>query len=294
MDEQQYLALARKVLLDGEVETGRNGPVRTVFGHTMRFSLRDGTLPLLTTKKLAWRTCFKELMWFVHGRTDTASLRAEGVHIWDGNATRAFLDSRGLTQNPEGDLGPIYGFQWRHFGAAYAGCDADYTGQGVDQLAELVSNLKNHTPESARRLVISAWNPAQNGAMALPPCHVLMQFRVSHGGDGAQRLSCALYQRSGDVALGVPFNIASYAMLTHILAAHCGMAAHELVYFLGDAHVYECHAAPLAEQIHREPLEPPRIRVWRTHERIEDYDLSDIEFIVPYSHHAAIPMQMVP
>jgi len=201
-EEYQYLNLIHDILESGATE----------------FSLRDGRIPILTTKRTAWKTCFKELLWFIRGDTSNEKLREQGVHIWDGNASREFLDSRGLFNNVEGDLGPVYGHQWRHFNAPYMGCYADYSDKGVDQLEEIIKVLKNPDPNvrTSRRLVLSAWNPCQLDEMALPPCHVLMQFNVLEG----NKLSCALYQRSGDVGLGVPFNIASYSALTHIIAKH--------------------------------------------------------------------------
>jgi len=289
-DEEQYLNLIKNIIQKGEYENTRNGNALSIFGYSMRFSLRDGILPLITTKKLAWKTCFKELMWFVRGSTDNKELSDEGVHIWDANSSREFLDSRNLSHYPENTLGPIYGHQWRHFNAPYTGCDADYSGKGVDQLANLIRDLKNPELRNSRRLIITAWNPCQIDEMALPPCHVLMQFNISGAGN---RLSCSLYQRSGDVGLGVPFNIASYSFLTHILAKHCGLDAWEFVYFLGNAHIYEEHIKPMMEQMVRTPHPPPIINFKKVHENIEDYCLDDIEWIRPYVHDDAISMKMI-
>lgn len=288
-DENQYLNLIKLIIQRGEYVKSRNGITFSIFGYSMRFSLHNGTLPLITTKKLAWKTCFKELMWFIRGKTDNAELSKQGVHIWDGNSSREFLDSRNLEHYPEDTLGPIYGHQWRHFNAPYVNCNTDYSGKGVDQLAILIQNLKNPETRISRRHIISAWNPCQLDEMALPPCHVLMQFNVS--GDG-KRLSCSLYQRSGDVGLGVPFNIASYAFLTHILAKHCGLETGELIYFLGDAHIYEEHFNQVIEQMARKPHPPPKINIKNIHENIEDYCLDDIEWIKPYIHSDSISMKM--
>jgi thymidylate synthase len=305
-EEQQYLDLIREVLVNGEVEEGRNGNTISSFGQMMRFSLKDGKIPLLTTKQVAWKTCFKELMWFIRGKTDNLELQNQNVHIWDANGTREFLDSRGLANYPEGVLGPVYGYQWRHFNAPYIfGQDVPYWNAnnrederridvpspfaGVDQLQQIIDALKSPTERTSRRLIMTAWNPVQINQMALPPCHVLAQFRVKSGG----RLSCALYQRSGDIGLGVPFNIASYSFLTHLLAKHCGLVADEFVHFLGDAHIYESHIESLKTQVERTPFDFPRISIKTVKERIDDYDLADIEFIEPYLHHPKIDMPLV-
>lgn len=292
-EEYQYLNLIHDILENGEMEKGRNGVTKSVFGASMVFSLRDGKIPVLTTKRTAWKTCFKELLWFIRGDTSNEKLQKEGVHIWDGNASRQFLDSRGLYHNKEGDLGPVYGHQWRHFNAPYLGCDADYSGKGVDQLQQIIDVLKNPDPvaRASRRLVLSAWNPCQLDEMALPPCHVLMQFNVSVG----NKLSCALYQRSGDVGLGVPFNIASYSALTHIIAKHTGLVAHEFVYHLGNAHIYEEHIDALRGQLNRKPYEFARIEIVETkenREKIENYRIEDIN-LVDYKSHETIAMKMI-
>ena len=289
LEEPQYLNLIQDILSNGSDEVSRNGNVRSVFGRNMRFSLQDGQIPLLTTKRLAWKTCFEELMWFIKGSTDNAELQAKKVHIWDGNSTREFLDSRGLFDRKEGDLGPVYGHQWRHFNAKYETCNTDYTNKGVDQLQNIINNLKNPDTRSSRRLVMCAWNPEQLDEMALPPCHVLIQFHVREG----KYLSCSLYQRSGDVGLGVPFNIASYSFLTHIIAKHCGLIPYEFVYCLGDAHIYESHIEPLKGQLERVPFDFPKIQFKNVHENIEDYCLDDIEWLNIYKHHASIKMSMI-
>lgn len=301
-EEKQYLDLVRDVLENGELEKGRNGDTLAVFGRMMRFSLKDGKMPILTTKHVAWKTCFRELMWFVRGRTDNKELNDQGVHIWDANATREFLDSRGLTEYPEGILGPIYGYQWRNFGAPYSSqvnhsdnawgitepVDLADPPLRVDQLQQIIDSLLDEKERYSRRLIMTAWNPAQIEQMALPPCHVLAQFSVK-----GNRLSCALYQRSGDIGLGIPFNIASYSFLTHLLAHHCGLEAHEFVHFLGDAHIYTDHVDGLREQLAREPLAFPRIRVGSKKERIDDYDLEDLEFLEEYRHHPKIVLPLV-
>jgi thymidylate synthase len=292
-EENQYLNLIDDILSDGTKEEGRNGTTFAAVGVAMHFSLNDRRVPFLTTKRLAWKTCLKELLWFVRGDTDNKLLQAQNVHIWDGNASREFLDSRGLVHRAEGDLGPIYGFQWRNFGGDYArnnnanATDNDNCRNGVDQLQLIIDALKDPEQRTSRRLIMSAWNPCQLSEMALPPCHVLAQFHVTEG----TRLSCSLYQRSGDVGLGVPFNIASYSMLTHLLAHHCGLDAHEFVYHLGNAHIYDDHAEALQEQGRREPHEFPRIAIRALHEDINDYQVGDFE-VQGYQCHDAIPMTM--
>jgi thymidylate synthase len=256
-EEKQYLDLIRNVLNRGTMETGRNGNTLSIFGAAMRFSLENGKIPILTTKKVAWKTCLKELLWFVQGKTDNAILKKQNVHIWDENASRTFLDGRGLTHLEENDLGPIYGHQWRHFNAPYNNCHTNYRGEGVDQLQNIIDVLKDPTQRTSRRLVMSAWNPCQLDEMALPPCHVLCQFNV-HAGN---KLSCALYQRSNDEACGTPINIASYSFLTHLLAKHCGLEAYEFVYFKGNCHIYEGHIEGLQAQILREPFAFPTITI---------------------------------
>ena len=285
-DENQYLSLISDILLHGEESVGRNGTTKAVFGAAMVFNLEDGILPLLTTKKVAWKTCLKELLWFIKGSTDNDVLRKQKVKIWDGNASREFLDSRGLNHLEEGDLGPVYGHQWRHFNAEYKTRHDDYTGKGVDQLQYVIDQLKDPEQRSSRRIIMSAWNPCQLNQMALPPCHVLCQFNVI--GD---KLSCSLYQRSGDVGLGVPFNIASYSFLTHLLAKHCGLQAHEFVYYLGNTHIYDDHYKPLEEQILKKPYPFPKITINTKKDDINDYVLED--FVVKdYKHHEVIKMEM--
>ena len=288
-EEHQYLNLIRDIIDNGYQEPGRNGNTLVKFGHSMRFSLRNGVLPILTTKRVAWRVCFEELFWFIRGSTSNTELIDKNVHIWEANGSREFLDGRGLYEYEENDLGPIYGFQWRHFNAPYIDCHSDYSGQGIDQLAELIENLKHPITRTSRRLIMTAWNPCQLNMMALPPCHVLAQFHVREG----RYLSCALYQRSGDVGLGVPFNIVSYSLLTHLLARHCGLEADEFVYFLGNCHIYESHIEPLKKQLEREPKEFPRIIIAEQKENIEDYNLDDIIWDTKYDSWGTVKMDMV-
>ena len=287
-DENQYLKLVSDVLTEGVMEDGRNGKVLTVFGSAMHFTLKDNTIPLLTTKKLAWKTCLRELLWFIRGQTSNEILKKQNVHIWDGNASREFLDSRGLTNLKENDLGPIYGHQWRHFNAKYSDCNTDYTGQGFDQLDYIIKCLKDTKERNSRRLVMSAWNPCQLDEMALPPCHILCQFNVTDG----NKLSCSLYQRSCDLGLGVGFNIASYSFLTHLIAHHCNLEVLDFYYYLGNCHIYEQHIEPLREQIIREPYKFPKIVIKNKYEDIISYNVDDFE-ILDYEFHPLIKMEMI-
>ena len=287
-DEHQYLDLVKDILDNGTLERGRNGETYVKFGSMMKFDLKDNVLPVLTTKKVAIKMCINELFWFINGSTSNAELNARNVKIWNGNSTREFLDSRGLTEREEGDLGPVYGFQWRHFNAPYVDCKTDYTNKGVDQLKNIIDNLKNPETRSSRRHILTAWNPVQLDEMALPPCHMICQFHVREN----KFLSCALFQRSGDIGLGVPFNIASYSVLTHILARHCGLEADEFVHFIGNNHIYSDHIEQLREQITREPMEFPRIIIKNKRESINDYTIEDIEWIQKYNSHNKIQMTM--
>jgi len=301
-EEYQYLNLLENILENGVWEEGRNGKTKSIFGASMRFSLADGKIPILTTKKTAWKTCLKELLWFIRGETDNKLLKAQGVHIWDANSTREFLDSRGLKHYPEDILGPIYGYNWRHFGASY-NCfsgkrllDDDPNDvhketkafKGVDQLQQIIDALKDPKQRNSRRLVMTAWNPAQLDQMALPPCHIFCQFSVKNGDE----LSCAMYQRSNDVFLGDCFNIASYSFLTHLLAKHCGLKAHEFIHFMGDCHLYENAIEAAKLQISREPFEFPTVSIKNIRENINDYQVEDFD-IHNYQHHPQIKVEMV-
>jgi len=285
-DENQYISLINDILNYGNIVNGRNGNTLTIFGSAMHFNLENSVMPILTTKKVAWKTCAKELFWFLKGSTDNTILQSNNVHIWDANASRDFLDSRNLQHLEENDLGPVYGHQWRFFNAEYTDCHANYMGKGIDQLQFIINCLKDPVERYSRRLVMSAWNPQQLDQMALPPCHVLAQFNVI--GD---ELSCSLFQRSGDVGLGVPFNIASYCFLTHILAKHCGLRAKEFVYYLGNTHIYDDHIEILKEQVKRKPFEFPKINILNIYDSIEDYSLDDI-VISDYNSHTSIKMEM--
>ena len=290
-EEQQYLNLIKNILDNGTWEEGRNGKTKSIFGNMMRFSLKDGKIPILTTKKTAWKTCLKELLWFIRGDTDNKLLQEQGVHIWDGNTTREFLDSRGLTDYREGLIGPGYGFQWRHFGGDYDSSAAGVKeggSSGVDQLQQIIDALKDPAQRTSRRLIMSAWNPQQLDQMALPPCHILCQFNIHDG----NKLSCSMYQRSSDEFLGQPINIASYSFLTHLLAKHCGLEAYEFVYFIGNCHIYENAIDACKLQITREPFPFPRVSIKEVRDNINDYQIDDFE-IHNYKSHEAIKVAMV-
>ena len=249
---QQYLDLLTRVLDSGVDRDDRTGTgTRAVFGHQMRFDLAAG-FPLLTTKKLHIRSIIHELLWFVSGDTNIRYLQDNGVSIWDEWA------------DENGNLGPVYGKQWRHWQTP--------DGREIDQLAELISMIKTN-PES-RRLMLTAWNPADVPHMALPPCHCLFQFHVAKG-----RLSCQLYQRSADIFLGVPFNIASYALLTHMIARICGLKPGEFVHVLGDAHLYSNHFDQAREQLSRTPGALPQLVIHRTPDSIDGFHFDDFEII---------------
>jgi len=270
-EEQQYIQLIKDILQEGVQDNGRNGNNLSIFGSSMVFSLKNNKIPLLTSKKLAWKTCLKELLWFIQGKTDNKILESQNVHIWDKNATREFLDERQLNRYEEGDLGPVYGHQWRHFNAEYTNCKTDYSGKGIDQLQSVINQLKDKNTRNSRRIILTSWNPLQLDEMSLPPCHLLAQFNVSNNDE----LSCSMYQRSADVGLGVPFNIASYSFLTHILAKHCDLKPGKLIYIAGNCHIYDDHIEPLKQQINNKLFDFPTIEIKNKYENINDYKVSD-------------------
>lgn len=249
VEEYKYLNLLKQ-LLDATPKKGRNGLVYSKFGDIhMKFDLRNG-FPLLTTKKMGWKTILRELLWFLSGNTDNKQLINKKVNIWTQNAE----DYSKRSEYQEGDLGPIYGFQWRHFGADYKGCDKDYTNKGVDQIRWLIDEIKQN-PHS-RRLIISSWNPVDIPTMALPPCHVFVQFSIEDTFIDAQ-----LYQRSGDMFLGVPYNIASYSYLLSIVGKLTEYKPRYLYHVIGDAHIYEQHVDAVNQQLQRIPTLFPKITI---------------------------------
>lgn len=257
--DTQYEDLLRHVLEHGTAKADRTGTgTRSVFGHQMRFAL-DAGFPLVTTKRVHFRSVAYELLWFLRGDRNVGWLRDHGVTIWDEWA------------GPDGDLGPIYGVQWRSWPTP----DGGY----VDQIADLLTTLR--TDPNSRRMVVSAWNVGEIPRMALPPCHALFQFYVADG-----RLSCQLYQRSADLFLGVPFNIASYALLTHLLAAQAGLGVGDFVWTGGDCHIYDNHDAQVREQISRRPYAFPRLALAPA-SSLFGYSYGDLS-IEGYRHHPAI------
>eukprot|EP00057_Strongylocentrotus_purpuratus_P027400 XP_011681874.1 PREDICTED: thymidylate synthase [Strongylocentrotus purpuratus] len=241
-------------------------------------------VPSPNNKRVFWRGVAEELLWFVKGCTNATELRDKNIHIWDANGSKDFLEKRGLGHHKEGDLGPVYGFQWRHFGAEYKDRFTDYTGQGVDQHTNVIKTIKNNSDD--RRIITSAWNPPDLPKMALPPCHAFVQFYVCNG-----ELSCQLYQRSGDMGLGVPFNIASYSLLTYMIAHVTGLKPGDFVHTLGDAHVYLNHIEPLKDQLKRVPRQFPKLNIKRKVTNIDDFKFEDFE-IEGYKPYPKITMQM--
>ncbi len=252
-----YLQLLEHILKHGVKKTDRTGTgTLSVFGYQMRFNLAEG-FPLVTTKKLHTRSIIHELLWFLHGDTNIAYLRENGVSIWDEWA------------DENGDLGPVYGRQWRSWPTP--------DGRTIDQLTEVLQQIKTN-PDS-RRLIISAWNVGELDKMALAPCHALFQFYVAN-----QRLSCQLYQRSADVFLGVPFNIASYALLTHMVAQQCNLEVGEFIWTGGDCHLYSNHLEQAKTQLERNPLPLPQLLIKQKPSSLFDYNFDDFEFINYQAH----------
>jgi dihydrofolate reductase/thymidylate synthase len=294
-DESEYLNLLKKILNeDKEGRMTRNGKTFSIFGPQLEFDLTDNTLPLLTTRKMFLRGIFEELIFFIQGQTNTKILEEKGVNIWKGNTTKEFLQSRNLNYL-DGFIGPMYGFQWRHFNAEYNQGLDDYTGKGYDQFYNLIKTLIED-PHSRRHL-LTTYNPPAVEQSVLAPCHgIVVQFYVQNG-----YLDCKMYQRSCDSVLGEPFNITSYALMTHLIAYVCGLKARKLVISLGDAHIYEQHVEGVKEQLSRKPYKFPKLNIRRIYmgesveERIkflETFRFEDIE-VVGYKSHPAIKFDMI-
>lgn len=265
---KQYLDLLRHVQDHGTKKQDRTGTgTLSVFGYQMRFDLNDG-FPLMTTKKLHTRSIFHELLWFLKGDTNVNYLKENGVTIWDEWATEEQCARFG---RHAGEMGPIYGHQWRNFGATQ-NPDGMFRNDGKDQITTLIETIKKN-PDS-RRLIVTGWNPKEADLVALPPCHTLFQFYVAGG-----RLSCQLYQRSADIFLGVPFNIASYALLTHMIAQVTGLGVGDFVHTLGDAHLYLNHLEQVALQLTRTPKKLPTLKLNPERKNIFDFTFEDIEIV---------------
>ena len=283
-DELQYITLLKKIMNEGIETESRNSKVLSLFGEKMEFNL--DRFPLLTTKKMGYKTILRELLWFIRGSTSNKELQDKKVHIWDQNSSREFLDSRGLSYE-EGDLGPVYGFQWRHFGAEYDSCYSDYSDKGIDQLKNVIELIQ--TDPTSRRILLNSWNASDIDKMALPPCHVMCQFNVNLRD---KTLNCQLYQRSGDMFLGVPFNIASYSFLTCILAKITGYKPGKLIHILGDTHIYADHIDAVKEQIQRVPYQFPELII---SDELSDIDSLNEEYftIKNYTSYPKITAPMI-
>lgn len=279
IDEQAYIDLMSSVLNTGIDKPNRTGTdTKSITGSTLRFSLtKNGNkvLPLVTTKFTSFRLVATELLWFLKGDTSVKSLTDQNNHIWDANGSRKFLDSRGFKFRLEGDLGPVYGWQWRNWNAKYIDIDnrsPDYKPGGIDQIKLVIDSIKND-PWS-RRHIVSAWNPEQIDDMALPPCHSFFQFIVRPSLE-KNKLDCILYQRSADLPLGVPFNIASYSLLTHMIAHVCGLKAGTLVHNMGDVHIYHNQIPGCNEQIKRTPFDFPTLEFSDAPDNIENWNMDN-------------------
>jgi thymidylate synthase len=271
-----YLDLMRHVLTHGVDKTDRTGTgTRSVFGYQMRFDLQKG-FPILTTKRVHFKSVAVELLWFLKGDTNVQYLKDNGVSIWNEWATAEQCARFG---RQEGDLGAVYGHQWRNFGAT-KNPDGTYQKDGFDQISWLINEIKTN-PDS-RRLIVSGWNPPEAGQVALPPCHTMFQFYVANG-----KLSCQLYQRSADIFLGVPFNIASYALLTHLIAQVTGLDVGEFVWTGGDSHLYRNHFEQTTLQLSREPLPLPKLKINPAITDLFAFEYADLE-LENYQHHPAI------
>ena len=270
-EEYAYLQLCKKILLNGELRDDRtNVGTYSLFGQSLEFSLKNNVIPALTTKKLAYKSVIKELLWFISGSTNSKLLEENNVKIWTGNTSREFLDKRGLTDLEEGDIGAGYGFQWRHFGAEYKGMYENYENEGIDQLKEIIRLIKEDP--FSRRIILTAWNPNALNRMALPPCHMMAQFYVTNNNE----LMCQMYQRSCDMFLGVPFNIMSYSLLTHMIAHVTGLKASKLIMCFGDTHIYSNHITQVMQQLNNSPFEFPKLSLNSKIKSLFDFTIDDI------------------
>ena len=284
-----YLKALQDVLEHGEERISRNASTISLFGVNMQFDIRN-EFPLLTSKKMFTKGIFGELLWFIKGDTNATHLSSQGIHIWDLNSSREYLDSQGLTNYSCGDCGPIYGFQWRRFNAEYKGCNELYLpGSGTDQLANCIDLIRNNP--TSRRIFMSAWNPSQMEQMALPPCHISYQFYVNNNDE----ISCSMYQRSGDMFLGIPFNIASTASLVYLISHLVNKKPGKITINIGDAHIYQSHIPHVHEQLSRitKIYPSPTLHIQsRGQTSIDEYILEDF-ILENYIHHPAICARMI-
>lgn len=281
--EREYLNIANNILNNGNYRLDRtNTGIYSLFGTQLRYNISE-SIPILTTKRVPFKTCIEELLWFLNGDTNNKNLQEKKVHIWDGNSSREYLDKIGLRHLDEGDCGACYGFQWRHFGAKYINCNTDYQGEGIDQISYIINLLKND-PYS-RRIFLSAWNPKDLYKTCLPPCHVSIQFFVEEI-DNKKHLSGHMYQRSADWFLGEPFNILSYTALIYLLAEMCDMVPKELIISTGDTHIYSNHLEQMKEQISRHSLAKPKLKINPDvkNKNINEININDFELIGYYSY----------
>lgn len=285
-EEKAYLKLLHEIMSKRMFRNDRtNTGTYAVFGRSLRFSLASNILPVITTKFVNINSILVELLWFISGSTDAHKLQKEGVHIWDLNSSRKYLDDHNLNNYEVGDIGPGYGFQWRHWGAEYKGKSVNYTGQGIDQLNNIINGLK--TDKYSRRHILNSWNVSDLSKMALPPCHCMAQFLVNNN----NQLTCVLTQRSADMGLGVPYNITSYALLTHLIAHVTGLTAEELVMNFGDCHVYENHVDRLQIQLGRTPKPFPTIKIDCPTDNIDAIKINDVKIYNYTSEkHIKLPM----
>jgi thymidylate synthase len=265
-EEYQYLNIVKDIIDNGEITNDRTGVgTKRVIGRLTRWNLENNIIPVLTTKKVLFRSVVEELLWFLSGSTDGEKLNNKGVKIWNANGKKEILDKLGFTNRREGDLGPIYSHQWRHSGAKYIDCDTNYTGKGIDQIKNLIYDMKKN-PQS-RRLIINSWNPSDIQEMALPPCHISSQFIISSSGE----VSCFMNQRSADMGLGVPFNIVSYSLLNYIISKICGYKPKEFIHFTMDTHVYLNHIDGLNQQLTRKPFDFPKLFIHPDLKSLDDF-----------------------
>ena len=286
MDENGYLNLLQTILKKGVKKQDRTGiGTLSVFGEQLKFSLENDTLPIITTKKVFTKAIIYELLWFISGKTDSKILEENNVNIWKLNSSRDFLSKRGLEHYNEGDIGPMYGYQLRHFNAKYIDCNSNYKCKGIDQLKNIIHEIKNN-PDS-RRHIMTTFNPSTVNESVLYPCHgISIQFYVNDN-----ELSCMMTQRSSDTFLGLCFNITSYSLLTHMIAKICNLKAKALIINLGDTHIYLNHIEQVKEQLSRKPLPFPKLEIERNIIDIDDFNFSDFN-IIGYKYHPAIKAPM--